>query len=103
MFTIPIADVYSQKFTSNLAGQNCQIELYQKGERLYCNLFVSDALIIGGVVCENLNRIVRDTYLGFLGDLIFNDTQGTDDPKVPGLGTRYLLFYLEASDLGDLG
>ena len=39
------------------------------------------------------------SYLGFVGDLMFSDTQGTSDPSSPGLGTRYLLMYIEASDL----
>jgi hypothetical protein len=103
MQIIPIKDVYSQVFSVSLANQPCQIELYQTSTGLYCDLYVNNALIIGGVICQNLNRIVRDLYLGFVGDLMFNDTQGTSDPSSPGLGTRYQLCYLETSDLGDLG
>ena len=49
--------------------------------------------------CEDRNRIVRDLYLGFVGDLCFMDTQGTTDPVSPGLGLRYVLVYLDAFDL----
>jgi hypothetical protein len=45
---------------------------------------------------------VRSAYLGFVGDLCFFDTQGTEDPTSPGLGTRYLFVYLEAADLVDV-
>jgi hypothetical protein len=43
--------------------------------------------------------MVRETYLGFIGDLSFTDTQGTSDPVYTGLGSRFVLLYLEASDL----
>lgn len=66
---------------------------------LYLDLYVNDALIIGGVLCLNANVIVRDAYLGFTGDLAFYDTQGTSDPVSTGLGGRYVLMYLEAADL----
>jgi hypothetical protein len=99
MQIIPIIDTPSQTLSVQLAGQACKIALYQKSTGFYCDLSVNDVLIIGGVICENLNRIVRSAYLGFVGDLCFQDTQGTDDPSSPGLGTRFLFCYLEAADL----
>lgn len=110
MQIIPIADVFSQTISPQLAGQNCKINLYQKSTGFYCDLYVNGSLLIGGVICQNLNRIVRSLYLGFVGDLCFYDTQGTAsvpstglDPSSPGLGTRYLLLYLEAADLNGVG
>jgi hypothetical protein len=110
MQIIPIADTYSQTISVQLAGQNCAINLYQKSTGFYCDLYVSGSLVIGGVICQNLNRIVRSVYLGFVGDLCFCDTQGSTtapstglDPSSPGLGTRYLFLYLEASDLNGVG
>ena len=103
MQIIPIADTYSQTLAVQLAGQSCTINLYQKSTGFYCDLYVSGTLIIGGVICQNLNRIVRDTYLGFIGDLMFQDTQGVNDPSSPGLGTRFLFCYLETSDLNGRG
>lgn len=103
MLIIPVNDVYSQTLKVSLASQSCMINLYQKSTGFFCDLYVNDALIIGGVICQNLNRIVRSLYLGFIGDLMWSDTQGTNDPSSPGLGTRYLLFYLEISDLNGTG
>ena len=60
---------------------------------------MNDGLIIGGVVAQNRNRIVRSAYLGFVGDFEFVDTQGTDDPIWNGLGTRWLLYYLAPADV----
>ena len=73
--------------------------VYQKLYGLFIDLYVGGVLIIGGVLCENLNRIVRSLYLGFVGDLTFIDNEGTSDPTYDGLGARYSLAYLEAADL----
>jgi hypothetical protein len=99
MQLVPIIDAYSQTLTITLGGQSCRIDLRTRSTGLYCDLYVNDTLIIGGVACRNLKRIVIDAYLGFVGDLMFSDTQGDEDPSSPGLGTRFLLFYVEASDL----
>jgi hypothetical protein len=54
---------------------------------------------VQGVICQNWNRIIRSAYLGFVGDFAFWDTQGSNDPTFGGFGSRFLLFYLEKSDL----
>lgn len=99
MMIIPVQPIPNQSFQVQLANQPCTIQLTQTAFGLICNLYISSTLIIGGVLCENLNRIVRSLYLGFIGDLIFNDTQGSNDPIYPGLGSRYQFIYLESSDL----
>lgn len=99
MQIVPIIDAYAQTLTITLGGQSCRIDLKTRSTGLYCDLYVNDTLIIGGVVCRNLKKIVINGYLGFVGDLLFSDTQGVDDPSSPGLGTRYLLMYIEQSDL----
>jgi hypothetical protein len=103
MLIIPINDVYAQSLRVTLASQSCSINIYQKSTGLYVDLLVSDQLIIGGVLCRDRNFIVLDLYLGFIGDLGFYDTQGFSDPSSPGLGTRFLLAYLQLSDLAGLG
>ena len=99
MKQIPLSDTPSQIVTAVLGGQNCRINVYAKATGTFCDLYVQDKLIIGGVVCLNLVRIVRDAYLGFTGDLFFMDSQGSGDPVSPGIGSRFLLYYLEAGDL----
>jgi hypothetical protein len=111
MQIIPIQDTFSQSVTVQLGGQNTQINLCQKNNNhLYCDVYVNNEAIITGVICRNLTRIVRSLYLGFVGDLLFYDTQGTVqppstglDPSSPGLGARYLFLYLSPSDLNGLG
>lgn len=99
MLTVPVAATPSQTISVLLASQPCQIDIYQRSTGLYVDLYVNDALIIGGVIAQNKNRIVRSAYLGFIGDLAFYDTQGKDDPAYSGLGSRFLLQYIEAAEL----
>jgi hypothetical protein len=99
MMIVPIQPVPNQTFQVVLANQSCSINVYQSPFGLFMDLYVGNSLIVGGVICENLNRIVRSLYLGFVGDFAFFDTQGTADPVYTGLGSRYLLVYLETTDL----
>lgn len=103
MLIIPLRPVPSQIVTVSLANQTCQIAIQQKRPGLFCTLSVNNTVIIAGVLCENLNRIVRSLYLGFIGDLTFIDNQGTEDPNFVGLGDRFSLAYLETSDLDGEG
>ncbi|HEY6030515.1 MAG TPA: hypothetical protein VIU44_08130 [Gaiellaceae bacterium] len=93
----------SQVLNVTLDEQLCTIKVYQKFYGLYVDLYVNGTLIIGGVVGENLNRIVRSAYLGFSGDLAFVDSVGADDPEWGGLGSRFFLCYLSPADLATLG
>ena len=103
MLQIPLKAIPNQVLQVQLNGQDCQINVYTKFWGLFCDLYVSNALIIGGVICQNANRIVRSTYLGFIGDLAFLDSQGETDPVYTGLGARYGLYYLTPSDLASFG
>ena len=99
MQVVPVQAQASQIVNAQLSGQNCQLRIYQKSTGMFMDVYVGTSLIIGGVICQNLNRIVRDVYLGFVGDLAFSDTQGMDDPTYDGLGTRFLLIYYTPGDL----
>lgn len=99
MQIVPLQAVPSQQVSVSLSNQATQINLYQTDFGLFCDVLVSGVQIIGGVICENLNRIVRDLYLGFVGDLMFLDNQGSSAPVYTGLGARYSLVYLAPSDI----
>lgn len=104
MQPVPLQPVPNQTTQIVLASQNCQMNVYQAPAGLFMDVSVNDELIIGGVICQNLNRIVRSIYLGFSGDFVFQDTQpdpvnGPSDPSYSGLGSRFQLIYLYAADL----
>ena len=99
MQTLPIDAVPNQIFRATLGGQYCTINLRTLAAGLFMDVLVNGSPIIQARRCLNQARVVREAYLGFIGDFIFMDTQGSSDPVYPGLGTRYVLVYLEASDL----
>ena len=104
MQIVPVNDVPNQTFNVSFGGQSTTINLFSTTSNLlYMDVLVNNSPILLGTICQNLNRIIRDTYLGFSGDFVWNDTEGSNDPSSPGLGARYQLIYLSSSDLDGLG
>jgi hypothetical protein len=100
MLQVPLAAVASQTLSIVLDGQAAQIAVYVKSTGLYFDLLKDGVPIVNTRIVRNQTRILLDAqYLGFTGDFCFVDTQGTSDPSYDGLGSRYQLIYLEASDL----
>ncbi|CNI67300.1 Uncharacterised protein [Yersinia massiliensis] len=99
MLTVATAAVPSQIFNVNLGGQNTRIKLFQKNGDMFINVSVNSNEIVMGVICRNKVRLIREPYLKFLGDLFFVDTSGVSDPGYAGLGSRFVLMYLEEGDL----
>lgn len=103
MQIIPLQAVASQQLSVLLEQQDCQISVYQKSTGLFFDLFADGVEIISGVICQNLNLIVRSLYLGFNGDLVFMDNQnGNIDPDYTQIGSRFSLVYLTVDDLAAL-
>ena len=99
MLVVPLQAVPNQTVSVHLGGQNCQIDIRQAAYGLFLNLRVDNVPVLLGVICENLNKIVRSTYLGFSGDLAWIDTQGASDPTYEEIGSRYFLGYFSNSEL----
>jgi hypothetical protein len=100
---IPLQPVPNQTTQTVLANQNCQLNVYQTPFGLFMDVRVNDAPIVLGVICQDMNRIVRDLYFGFIGDFTFKDMQGLGaDPTFDGLGSRFLLLYLTETEAGDI-
>lgn len=103
MQTIAAQAIPNQQLQCQLAGQIVTLTIIQQNFGMFMTVEVGGDTIIAGVICLNLNRIVRDAYLGFLGDFIWYDSQGEDDPIYTGIGTRFQLIYLSQSDLAAVG
>lgn len=113
MKVVPLAAVSSQNFQIVLGGQNCAISLYLENgydfndptlnttnSNLYFDLTYNGIDVTNAAICLNKKRLlINRQYLGFVGDFMFVDTRGTSDPQFAGLGTRYVLLYLELADL----
>lgn len=98
MQIIPLQPVPNQSLKVILAQQICQLNVYQTAYGLFMDVYSNGSLIIAGVICQNLNRVVRSKYLGFVGDFVVIDTIADDEPYFDGLGTQFQLCYLEATD-----
>lgn len=94
MLTIPLTNTPSQSLSIILNDQTCRINVYQKNDDVFLDLFVSDVPIVQTVICRDRIRIVRYEYLGFIGDLAFMDTHGTSNPNFSEFGTRFKLVYI---------
>lgn len=113
MQAVPLSPVSSQTVQFVAGGQNCQLSVYTNDGYDYSDPtlntekdYIAIDFAYNGIQmtntqnCLNLKRLlVNRQYLGFVGDFMFVDTQGTSDPEFDGLGSRYVLLYLEAADL----
>lgn len=90
---VPLQATQNQTVQAYLGGQNCTIRCYQLRYGFFVDLYLNNVIVRRGMEALNLNRIVRDKYLGFVGDLFFYDTQGDFDPQYSGVGSRFLLMY----------
>lgn len=110
---VPLRAIPAQRLTITLGGQKCGMLIYAreifvqlhdeefaKVSPIFLDLYVDDALVLGGARCLTGVRIVRNFYLGFAGDLAFHDTfRAAADPEVAGLGTRWQLVYWTPEEL----
>lgn len=100
MQIIPLQQVPAQTLSVQLGRQDVNLTLRQLSTGLYMNVAVGAREIVGLVLCEDLNRIIRDLYLGFAGDFVFYDVSGEGyEPYYAELGTRFVLYYIEADEL----
>ena len=98
MQQINLQSVPSQQLQVVLDGQNCAISIYVKNQCMLFDIIVNGNLVASAVQCKNLVSLVPTSYLGFAGWLVIYDTQGTDDPIYTGIGTRWVLLYLDSAD-----
>lgn len=102
MQQIALQPVPSQQLQIVLAGQNCQIAVYQKTQGIFVDVNANGADVSTGIIARDAVPLVPTAYLGFVGNLLFTDTQGFDDPNYEGLGSRFQLVYLTAAEYAQL-
>lgn len=100
---VPLRALPRQTAQCQLGNQTVVLNVYQTTGAMFVDVMIGAALIAGGVLALDRNKMVRYAYLGFVGDLAFVDTLGTQDPVYTGLGTRFQLVYLEEADLASGG
>lgn len=98
MQQIPLQAAPSQTTNVILSDQQCQISIYQKPQGLFVDVASNGVSVVSGVLALNAVPIICREYVGFIGNLLFIDTQGTSDPTYDGLGSRYSFVYLTAEE-----
>jgi hypothetical protein len=102
MMQIPLQPVPNQTLAVTLARQSAQIALRQNGNNIYFDLLLNNEYIVRTRICRDRQRLLLDAgYQGFVGDFVFIDTQGANNPEYRGLGgvgSRYQLIYLAAGE-----
>ena len=99
MQEIPLNPVAFQSIKVPLSGKSVQLDIQQRTNGLYINIWLSGKMIMAGIICQNKTWIVRAAYLGMPGDLTFVDTVGKSNPEYSGLGSRYRLYYQEGQNV----
>lgn len=98
MIIVSLVSTPSQAVKIVLGGQKCDIAVYQKTTGLFFDLRVKGKSIVNAVICRDGVGLVTQSHLGFSGNLVFGDMQGSDDPDYTGIGTRFFLFYKESGE-----
>ena len=99
MQQIPLQPIPSQQLQVTLGGQKCAISVYVKTQCMFFDLAVNGTQVAYAVQCKNLVSLVPTSYLGFSGWLTLVDTQGSSDPIYTGLGSRWIMLYMDKADL----
>lgn len=103
MLVVPVQSMPNQQIQAGLNNQAVTLNVYQTDFGLFMDVYLAGVIVITGVICWNLNLIVRDVYLGFVGDFVWFDTSGNGaDPIFTGIGSRFILLYLTPQDLAAL-
>ena len=98
MQSVPLQPVPSQSTKVVLGGKNCQILVYQKPQGVFVDINADGSDIVTGVIARDAVPLVCRHYVGFSGNLLFIDSQGSADPSYEGLGDRWTLVYLTAEE-----
>lgn len=106
MQTIPLQSVPFQSVNVQVNNQAVTLNVRQLATGLFVDVFLGGSVdpLIAGVLALNLVVIVRDVYLGLVGDFAFVDSVGNSDgsfsdPDYTGLANRYLLTYFTPDEL----
>ena len=98
MQNIPLQPVPTQATKVVLGGQNVQLLIYQKPQGVFVDINADGADIVVGIIARDAVPLMCRNYMGFIGNLLFVDTQGSSDPTYDGLGSRFSLVYLTAEE-----
>lgn len=94
MQTIPLSSSPNQAVKTIINNQNCLVNIRTQNSGLYFSLSVNGVSIVDNVLCLNGVKLIRVPYSGFVGELMFIDTEGEENPVYSGFGGRFQLVIL---------
>jgi hypothetical protein len=94
MIQIDVQPGASQEFTCVLGGQYVSVWLYQRGRRLYLDLWSGQNVVCRGAVCQYGADVLQSRSSHFSGTLHFYDFEGKAPPQHWGLGSRWAFLYV---------
>jgi hypothetical protein len=101
---VPLIPAPVQTTSLLLNGARVKLNVYYKYTGLFIDVFINDAPLLYGILCQYNNPIIRDTYLGFPGELVWIDTFGTQaDPTYQGIGGQFCLAFFYPGEYGNGG
>lgn len=99
MIIVPLTAMPDQRLQMILGNQDVSLRVYTRDDRLYTDLAVAGSSVWQGFIARNLLPCKFYPYLSFIGQLVFVDMQGLDDPQWAGLGARWLCLYLNDAEV----
>lgn len=98
MQQIPLQPIPSQIVRCVLGQQNVTLFIYQKPQGVFVDVTVENESIVTAALALDITPIVCRDYAGFVGNLMFTDTQGNSDPDYTGFAERFALVYLTEAE-----
>ena len=91
---IKLQPIPSQQLNVSLGTQKCTIKIYQRDDNVYCDVQVNKDTVFSGALCSLRQNIVPIFASSFIGQLMFLDLQGSEEPDFSGFGDRWRLYYV---------
>lgn len=106
MQEISLLQVNNQKIMVTLNGQDCTIQLYQRGHRMFLDFAIDGEIVRQGALCIPCVNIVGnckpfDGAIYCIDDNTKNDSR-QEPPEYHGLGDRWRFFYLTPEEYAEV-
>lgn len=90
---IPLRPLPGQKLFVVLNGQNCYFKVLSRRGHLFCGLTIDEAPVFDGMLCRDRLPLKQSRIQPLIGNLVFVDMDGEENPAWEGLGTRFRFIY----------
>jgi hypothetical protein len=97
MLIIPIQPIPNQNIRLTVNEQACEITLRQQNTGIYFSLVSDGVSICNSVLVQNAAPL--NSQFNFNGVFVLFDVDGKGKPDYSKLGTKWMLYYLEAGEL----